>query len=152
LTDRVLLYSLQVDGRVLAMNLSLRAGVGLFGLQGVYDESYAKFAPGIQLWRDVVDRFQDEDDALWLDSCTYAGNETLLRSLPDRRPVSTFLVGLGGPVDRVLLFTAATGQRLLGDESTLRHRHPVIWSVIYRIIARISHTHREVPKPVNVEH
>lgn len=37
LANRVLLYSLQVDDRVLAMNLSLRAGVGLFGLQGVYD-------------------------------------------------------------------------------------------------------------------
>lgn len=69
--------------------------VRLFGLQVVYDENYTKFAPGIQIWRGVVDRFQYEDDVLWLDSCTYAGNKTLLRVLPDRHPVSTFLVGLG---------------------------------------------------------
>ena len=123
-TNRVLLYSLQVGDSVVAMILMLRAGEGLFGLQTVFDEDYAKFSPGLQLWLEVIDYFHNLTDAQWLDSCTFAGNETMLQLLPDRRVVSTVLIAVGGPVDRSLLRLYGAMLDLIGVGSEFRRRHP----------------------------
>jgi hypothetical protein len=100
---RLLLYSLQVGDSVVAMQLMLRGGEGLFGLVTAYDEDYARYYPGTQLVLDAIDRFHEATDAQWLDTCTWAGNETWLRLYPDRRTVSTVLVAVGGPLDRLYL-------------------------------------------------
>jgi CelD/BcsL family acetyltransferase involved in cellulose biosynthesis len=98
---RLHLHSLEVNGRVCAMQLNVRAGDGLFLLKLVYDEGLAKFRPGLQLHLDVIDDFHDETDADWLDTCTYEGNETLLRMYPDRKRFCSYFVPLGrNPVDR----------------------------------------------------
>lgn len=135
--DRVVLYSLETGGSVLAMNLSIRAGKGLFGIAGTYDERYSKFAPGIQLWREVTSRFIKEDHAEWLDSCTYAGNKTLQRILPDSRRVATYLIGVGGPVDRFLLWTAVLGNAMFGVNSNFQRRHPRLHRLIDRAYKRV---------------
>lgn len=97
---RLLLYSLQVGDSVVAMQLMLRGGEGLFGLMMVFQEDYAHWSPGVHLALDSIDRFHEATDAQWSDTCTYEGNETLLRLYPDRRKVSTVLVAVGGPLDR----------------------------------------------------
>ena len=121
--DRVILYSLQVSESVIAMQLMLRAGEGLFGLQTVFDEEYARFSPGIQLHVELIDRFHNETDAQWSDTCTYAGNKTLLHLYPDRRTFSTVLVAVGGPVERSYFRLYAAAQDFLGVDSTFRRRH-----------------------------
>ncbi len=60
---RLLLYSLQVGDSVVAMQLMLRGGEGLFGLVTAYDEDYAQFSPGIQLHLEAIDRFHEATDA-----------------------------------------------------------------------------------------
>jgi hypothetical protein len=142
-TNRVLLYSLQVGDSVVAMNLMLRAGEGLFGLQTVFDEQYAKFSPGIQLTLEVINRFHNATDAQWLDSCTFAGNETLLRIFPDRQGVSTVLIAVGGPVDRWLLRFSVTGQNLFGVDSAFRRRHPRLSGALDNVLIKFV-----VPKKV----
>jgi hypothetical protein len=129
-SNRVLLYSLQVGESVVAMNLLLRAGDGIFGLQTVFDERYAKYSPGLQLELDVIDQFHLDTDAKLLDSCTFEGNETLLTIYPDRRTVTTVLIVVGGRVDRSLLWLSATGQRILGANSPFSNRHPRIFRII----------------------
>jgi len=123
-SHRVVLHSLQVDDSVVAMDMSIRAGEGLFEILNAYDESHAKHSPGIQLKFGVISHFHNETDARWLDSCTFAGNETMLRMYPDRRSVSTVLVGVGGPLDRALLRLAVVGQNLVGVDSAFRQRQP----------------------------
>ena len=135
-TNRVLLYSLQVGDSVVAMILMLRAGEGLFGLQTVFDEQYAKFSPGIQLTLEVINRFHNATDAQWLDSCTFAGNETLLRIFPDRQGVSTVLIAVGGPVDRWLLRFSVTGQNLFGVDSAFRRRHPRLSGALDNVLMK----------------
>jgi hypothetical protein len=133
---RLLLYTLQVGETIVAMQLMLRAGEGLFDLIMTYDEDYSRHSPGIQLILDFIDHFHDETDALWLDTCTYEDNETWLRMCPDRRTVSTVVLAVGGRVDRLRLrlyaqvqnlFGArlfAALQRLFGARAPFRSRHP----------------------------
>jgi hypothetical protein len=135
-SNRVLLYSLQVDESVVAMDLMFRAGLGLFGILNAYDEECAKASPGNQLKLEVIDRFHSETDAQWLDSCTFAGNETLLRIYPDRRVVSTVLVAVGSPVDRWLFRFFAVGQNLLGADSAFRRRHPRLIDAIVGFLVK----------------
>jgi len=120
---RLLLYSLQVGDSVVAMQLMLRGGEGIFGLVTAYDEDYARYSPGTQLALDSIDRFHEATDAQWLDTCTWAGNETLSRLYPDQRTVSTVLVAVGGPLDRwhFRLYTAY--RHLFGEGSTFSRRH-----------------------------
>jgi CelD/BcsL family acetyltransferase involved in cellulose biosynthesis len=98
---RLHVHSLEVDGRVCAMQLNVQAREGLFLLKLVYDEELAKFRPGLQLHLDVIDDFHHRTDADWLDTCTYKDNETLLRMYPDRKRFCSYFVPLGrNPVDR----------------------------------------------------
>lgn len=134
---RLHLYSLQVEDLVIAMQLMVRAGEGLFGLQTIYDESYSKFSPGILLHAELLDRFHNDTDAQWHDTCTYVGNETLLRLYPDRRTVSTVLIGLGGPIARSYLRLYASVQNLLGVDSTFRRQHPRVCGALDGAMSRL---------------
>jgi hypothetical protein len=120
---RLVLYCLQAGDAVVAMQLMLRGGEGLFLLELTYDERWAHYRPGLQLHLDAIDRFHLATDAQWLDTCTYEDNETLLRMYPDRRTVSTVLVGIGGRIDRLFLRASVVPYRILGPGSTFRTRH-----------------------------
>jgi hypothetical protein len=111
--SRLLLYSLQVGDTIVAVQLMARSGPGLFLLVTVFDEAYARYAPGMLLQLEAVDRIHKETDAQWLDCCTYEGNDTMLRTYPDRRSVATLLVGLGGPVDRTCLAVSVPAWRFV---------------------------------------
>ena len=134
---RLHLYGLQVGDSAIAMQLMVRGGEGLFGLQTIFDESYAKYSPGIQLELEGISSFHNETDARWLDSCTYAGNETLLRLYPDRRSVSTVLVAVGGPVARNYFRLYASVQELLGVDSAFRRRHPRLCGALDSALSKL---------------
>jgi hypothetical protein len=98
----------------LAIELGLRAADGLFLLKLSYDEAFAKYTPGIQLHLEVLDRFDNFDGVQWIDSCTFEGNETMLRMYPDRRPVGALVVAVGGVPDRGVLRLVGWTRRTLG--------------------------------------
>jgi hypothetical protein len=123
-SGRLVLYSLEVGDTAVAMQLMVRAGEGLFDLVMAYDETYARFSPGMQLVIEAIDRFHETTDAQWIDSCCSESNRTMPRLFPDRRVISTVLVGFGGHFDRFLLRLYAQTFRMLGPDSSLRRRHP----------------------------
>lgn len=100
---RLQLLSLEAAGTVAAMQLSVRGGDGLFALKVAYDETLARFGPGVQLQLGSIDHFHRATTSQWIDSCTYGGNETLLRLYPDRRPIVSYLVALGGVAETSLV-------------------------------------------------
>jgi hypothetical protein len=102
---RLRVYTLEGAGRTLAIELGLRAADGLFLLKLSYDEAFAKYTPGIQLHLEVLDRFDTFAGVQWIDSCTFEGNQTMLRMYPDRRPVGALVVAVGGVPDRGVLRT-----------------------------------------------
>ncbi len=105
---RMHIVALEAAGRILAMNVWIRAGAGMFMIKSSFDEKYSDFSPGLQLMQSSVEYFQERTDAAWLDSCTYKGNEFLLRMFPDRRTVASHFVVLAndwrhGFVDRAVV-------------------------------------------------
>jgi len=95
--------ALEVGDTTVAMVLFLRSNEGIYLVKVTYDERFHRYSPGIQLHLATLGWFHDETDAEWLDVCTYKDNTTMLRQYPDRRTVSTLLVGLGRRTDRLFL-------------------------------------------------
>ncbi|MGH9093253.1 MAG: GNAT family N-acetyltransferase, partial [Acidimicrobiales bacterium] len=100
---RLHVQTLEVGDRPVAAQLLLQAQDGLFLLKTTFDEAYAGYSPGVQLHLDAVDHLQATTDAAWIDTCTYPGNETLLRLYPDRRGVCSVVMATGGMVERSAL-------------------------------------------------
>lgn len=111
---RLHLYTLDVGRRVVAAQLLLRGDRGFFSLKTAYDERFAPYSPGIQLHLDVMERAGEATDAEWIDTCTYPGNETLLRLYPDRRSVASVVVATGGVTDRSVLRAVTAARTALG--------------------------------------
>jgi Acetyltransferase (GNAT) domain len=91
---RLNLIALEGDGQTLAMNVWIRGGAGIFMIKWSFDEKYARYSPGLQLHMDSVEHFHVGTDAEWIDSCTYNGNDVLMRLLPDRRTITSYFIML----------------------------------------------------------
>jgi CelD/BcsL family acetyltransferase involved in cellulose biosynthesis len=90
--------ALLVSDQLIAIEVMVRGGDGLFMLKVSYDETYGGYSPGIQLHIDTLNWFHGTE-ADWIDICTFKDNKTLLGQYPDRKRVSTVVLGLGGPLD-----------------------------------------------------
>ena len=66
---KVLAACLRRDGRPIAANIVIRSGAGAWGWKIAYDESLARFSPGVQVLCDVTERLIGERDIAWSDSC-----------------------------------------------------------------------------------
>lgn len=88
---RLWFISLEADGSPIAMICFLRAGEGEFAFRTAYDEDFAKFGPGVQVFMDAMEDFARKTDACWLDTCSAPGNEHLLGLFPDRHAMATFM-------------------------------------------------------------
>jgi hypothetical protein len=67
--DRVMLLSLTLNGKAIAMKHNLQSGDGSFALRIAYDESYAKYSPGVLLELDNIRRVFAHPQVKWQDSC-----------------------------------------------------------------------------------
>jgi len=96
----LLVLELRVGERPIALELCLRAGAGLFAWRVGHDAELHTHGPGAQLQVRLLQWFQEETDAGFLDSCAEGSNTFALGINPDRRAMSTTLVALGCPLDR----------------------------------------------------
>jgi len=92
---RLHLPSLTDGKHTVAMIAWVRGGDTLFQFKWSFDEDYARFSPGLILHTEVMRVFQEETDAILLDSCTWAGNEMINHLYPDRRRITSFFIILG---------------------------------------------------------
>ncbi len=97
---RVVLLCVNVGDSSIAMQCYLRSGDGIFCFRTAYDEAYAKYGPGAMLIAAGTEYLREHTDAQWLDSSSDKGNAFLLELLPERRNLSTLLIGTGGRLDR----------------------------------------------------
>jgi len=110
---RLALPTISVDGRTLAMDVWLRGAEGMFMIRASFDENYARFDPGKQLHALAMNHFHHRTDAAWIDTCTFGGNDLLLRLYPDRRRITTLLIPLGrNPMDAAVAQSLATAGRV----------------------------------------
>ena len=89
------MLALRLDGRPLALKLNLFAGEGAFAFKIAFDETYARFSPGVLLELDNVEHAHRLPALRWMDSCA-APNRFMINHLwPDRREMQTVFFATG---------------------------------------------------------
>ncbi len=92
---RLQMMALRLDGKPIAIKMNLLGGTGAFAFKIAFDESFARFSPGVQLELDNVRRVHEAPDLLWMDSCA-APNRFMINHLwPDRREMQTLFFSTG---------------------------------------------------------
>lgn len=92
---QVLLQGLFLDDRPLAMLFSFQAGAGNLMFKIAYDETFAKYSPGVQMILDVLAYVHADSRFAWIDSCAVPDNPMINRLLKDRRIIQSVLVSTG---------------------------------------------------------
>jgi len=112
---RLQLLALRAGDKTIAMKCNILADPGVFYLKIAYEDSYARFSPGIQLEARMFTLFHERPQALWIDSCAAPHNQTFNRLLPGRRSLVT--VTIAHPSIRALAAIP-----LIGGARALRDR------------------------------
>lgn len=91
--------SLNLDGRPIAMLANFLTPPGSFSFKTAFDETYARFSPGVLLQRENL-ALLSRPDIQWCDSCA-APDHPMIDSLwTERRPIGRISVAIGGPFHR----------------------------------------------------
>jgi Acetyltransferase (GNAT) domain len=97
---------LSADGRPIATIVTLRSGATAWCWKIAYDESYARFSPGVLLLLEVTQALLDDPGIAGADSCATAGHPMIDYVWRERLGLADHLVQVG-PQHR-LAFTAAS--------------------------------------------
>jgi hypothetical protein len=92
---RLMMLALRFNGRPIALKFNLLARSGAFSLKIGYDESYARFSPGLLLEVENVRRLHERGDVEWMDSCAVSEHFMINRLWLDRRTIQTVLIPTG---------------------------------------------------------
>jgi len=91
--------SLLVDGRPVSMLATFLSPPGAFAYKTAFDESLARFSPGVLLQRENL-ALLERPDIEWCDSCAGADHPMIDHFWRERRSVGRLSVGIGGPLRR----------------------------------------------------
>jgi CelD/BcsL family acetyltransferase involved in cellulose biosynthesis len=104
---RLQLLALELDDRPIAMLINFLAPPGSFSFKTAFDESFARFSPGVLLQIENL-QILARPEIAWMDSCA-AEQHPMIESLwAERRPLARVTVPLSGPRRR-LVHAAARG-------------------------------------------
>lgn len=100
---RLMMLGLRLDGRPVALKYNLLAGDGAFAFKIAFDESFARFSPGVLLELDNIHRLHRMPGVRWMDSCA-APNRFMINHLwPERREMQTVFLSTGRALPSLLL-------------------------------------------------
>ena len=88
---RMWFLSLEGGGVPAAMICCVRAGECLFAYRTAYDEGFARFGPGVEVFLAAMEYFDRDTDADLFDTCSARDNQHLLGLFPDRRTMATVM-------------------------------------------------------------
>jgi CelD/BcsL family acetyltransferase involved in cellulose biosynthesis len=84
--------ALRLDGRAIAMQLTIRSGGTAFAWKSAYDETLRAYAPGFLLHREVTSDLLADPDLSRVDSCNHDDTGHMAEFWAGRRDVSDLLV------------------------------------------------------------
>jgi hypothetical protein len=93
--NRVTLLSLVLNGNTIAMKHNILAGDGSFVLRIAYDETFAKYSPGVLLEFDDIRRLYEDHRCQWVDPCTEPRHRLYNRVWRERRMIRRTLFSNG---------------------------------------------------------
>jgi hypothetical protein len=93
--NRVMLLSLLLDEKAIAVKHNLLTGDGGFTFKIAFDESFSKYSPGLLLELENIRRVFDDPRIKWLDSCASPRHPMANRIWSERRMISRTLFSDG---------------------------------------------------------
>lgn len=93
---RLELLALRVAGTTIAMKLNFLAADGAFTFKIAFDESYARFSPGVLLELENVRRAHGHATVRWMDSCAIPEHPMANRLWTERRAIEDLYVATRG--------------------------------------------------------
>ena len=96
--------AIRLDGRPLAMLATFLCPPGAFSFKTAFDESFARFSPGVLLQRENLELLT-RTDIEWTDSCAAMDHPMIDHFWRERRVVARHNIAIGGKARR-LLFNA----------------------------------------------
>jgi CelD/BcsL family acetyltransferase involved in cellulose biosynthesis len=99
---RLQMLELQGPDQAVAAKCNLLAGDTIFFFKIAYDEAWSSYSPGILLELDMLKFFHEESEANFMDSCADPNNAMINRLWPDRRPIATHAIPVGGLSGRAI--------------------------------------------------
>ena len=93
--DQLLMLGLFLDDKPVAIRCNFVSGEGSFFFKPAYDETLAKFSPGVLLELEMIRYLQDHPQIAWMDSCTSPNNQLLNGLWCDRRTIHTIVAATG---------------------------------------------------------
>lgn len=118
---QVLLTALRIDGRAIAMLITLVSGNAGFSFKTAFDEEFARFSPGVLLQRESLGLLTSRKLA-FIDSCA-AQDHPMIDSLwRERRAVVTLSLPLPGTVNRLAWQTTQVAMAVWRGIKGLRQR------------------------------
>jgi CelD/BcsL family acetyltransferase involved in cellulose biosynthesis len=97
-----MMSAIRVDGQPLALRLSITGGRGAFAFKIAYDETHARFSPGILLEIENIRSLHARPDIEWMDSCA-APVHFINRLWLERRTIQSVLVSTGGRLGELIV-------------------------------------------------
>lgn len=91
--------ALRLDGKPIAMLATFRTPPGAFSYKTAFDESYARFSPGVQLQCENLLGLGRPEIA-WTDSCAAADHPMIDHIWRERRTVGRLSIAIGGHLRR----------------------------------------------------
>ena len=102
---RLMMLAMHLNGRPVAMKCSLMAGAASFSFKIAFDETFARFSPGVLLELENIRRLHLTPGLRWMDSCAVADHSMANRLWIDRRTIETCVIASRRPMGN--LFVAA---------------------------------------------
>jgi CelD/BcsL family acetyltransferase involved in cellulose biosynthesis len=92
---RLMMMSLKVADRPVAMKCNFLAQDGSFAFKIAYDEEYARFSPGLLLELEHIRQFHSRPALRWMDGCAAPSHFMANRLWLDRRTLVTLVTATG---------------------------------------------------------
>lgn len=92
---RLQTLSLQVDGKTVASKLNLLSGSHGYAFKIAFDESLARFSPGMLLEVENIRHLHESTNIQSMDSCADPDHPMINHLWPDRRGIESMLISLG---------------------------------------------------------
>jgi CelD/BcsL family acetyltransferase involved in cellulose biosynthesis len=125
--QKVSINRLLVDGRAIAATIALRSGRSAWFWKVAYDESFARFSPGVMLSVELTGDLLDDPNVLRADSCATADHPMIDHLWRERLALSNRLIGArGGPA------TFAVASRLEGLRASALERAKRLRGLFHR--------------------
>jgi hypothetical protein len=112
---RLQLTAMSAGSRTAAMAFDLRDGDSIFGFKTGYDEQLRRYAPGIQLFDALIERFHEDGSLRLYDSCCDPNAKVMNQIYSDRRAIVSFVAvprGLARPVGLGIQTTLGLQRRI----------------------------------------